>query len=188
MVDPILQELKKRVQNAENESLSFAKTYRELVNTLTTLNNLIITSGEYESKEDVMDAVMGVMVEAYQFLAYLQEEVNEVAESNHNDCFKNVATHPRETLSKKRGSVLRAAHKIINGERNQIYGKPEDSFEGIAKFWSLYLGRHVNAFDVAMLMVLFKFSRITNGQQQNYLDSFVDLCGYAALGADMVEG
>lgn len=82
-----------------------------------------------------------------------------------------------------RGQILIDALKIINGDRQDEYGKPENNFSRIAKFWSLYLGRHISAYDVAMLMTLFKFARIMHSG--NSRDSFIDLCGYAALGADM---
>ena len=40
----------------------------------------------------------------------------------------------------ERGAVLDEAKAVINGERQNQYGNPEDSFRLIAAFWSSYLG------------------------------------------------
>lgn len=84
-----------------------------------------------------------------------------------------------------RGRVLEKASSIINGERLAAYGEPEDNFATIAKFWSHYKGIDFSAHDVALMMVLLKVARIKSGSGKE--DSYVDLCGYAALAADMAE-
>ena len=88
------------------------------------------------------------------------------------------------------GSVLNEAIKIINGERNQQYGSPEDSFSLIAKLWNIYLAEtgvddfELDKRDVAFMMMLLKVARELNGHKR---DNIVDLCGYAGLYADMAE-
>lgn len=86
----------------------------------------------------------------------------------------------------ERGAVLDKAKAVINGERQNQYGNSEDSFGMIADFWSAYLGLHISAQDVAQMMVLLKIARQKAGRGK--WDNFVDMCGYAALAADMAEG
>lgn len=88
-----------------------------------------------------------------------------------------------------RGNALLDAHKVVNGERQDQYGEPEDSFACIADLWNAYLADHLqanlNAHNVAMMMALLKVARIKTGAGS--ADCYVDLCGYAALAADMWE-
>ena len=85
----------------------------------------------------------------------------------------------------ERGAVLDEAKAVINGERQNQYGNPEDSFRLIAAFWSSYLGIAVSPQQAAEMMVLFKIARQRTGRGQR--DNFVDMCGYAAIAADMME-
>ncbi|MDD2966644.1 MAG: DUF6378 domain-containing protein [Desulfovibrionaceae bacterium] len=91
--------------------------------------------------------------------------------------------------AQERGAVLMQAHDTINGERQDQYGSPEDNFKAIADFWNEYLSDHLQtsltAHDVAMMMCLFKIARIKTGAGKE--DSYVDLCGYAALAADITK-
>ena len=88
----------------------------------------------------------------------------------------------------ERGKVLDKAKEVINGERQDQYGRPEDSFDAIASFWNAYLKNvkgDLNGFDVAMLMALMKVARML--RSSGYEDSAVDACGYIALANDMVK-
>lgn len=91
-------------------------------------------------------------------------------------------------IEASRGLVLLDALEAINGERQDCYGNPEDSFDLIAKLWSAYLQPKlklpIHKHDVAMLMALFKAARIRNGA--GHIDSYTDLCGYVAIAAGMV--
>lgn len=86
-----------------------------------------------------------------------------------------------------RGSVLLHAHDIINGQRQQQYGNPEDSFPGIAALWNWWLDGRITkpltAQDVAMMMCLMKQAREKNGAGKT--DNVADACGYLALYEDM---
>lgn len=86
---------------------------------------------------------------------------------------------------KKRGQVLLDALNVINGERQNQYGNPEDNFEAIATYWTIYLGGRscISGKDVAMMMTLLKVARIQTGTAT--WDSFLDACGYMALASDM---
>ena len=92
-------------------------------------------------------------------------------------------------MGNERGKILDDAKAIINGERQNMYGDPEDNFAAIADFWTVYQvhskRKHSPAHDAAMKMALMKVARICTGSGGR--DSYVDLCGYVALAADMIE-
>lgn len=92
-----------------------------------------------------------------------------------------------------RGTILLEAHRIINGERQQQYGSPEDSHAVIASMWNGYLdaredarcGRGLDASDVAHMMVLFKLARQINGAGKR--DNYVDAAGYLGIASDIQD-
>lgn len=85
----------------------------------------------------------------------------------------------------KREECLRKACEVVNGQREQQYGTPEDNFKMIAYLWSDYLEADISAVDVAMMMSLLKIARISTGTFKE--DSFVDLAGYAACGYEIAS-
>lgn len=87
------------------------------------------------------------------------------------------------SVKDERGDVLLKAHDVINGQRQNAYGDPEDSFETIAKLWSVWTGVDLSAHDAAVMMALMKIARMKHGAGSQ--DSYTDCCGYAALAADM---
>lgn len=84
-----------------------------------------------------------------------------------------------------RRECLETAEHMVNGDREHDYGTPEDNFKTIAGLWSAYLGKEISSLDVAMLMALMKIARIKAGTKP---DSFIDLAGYAACGAEIACG
>lgn len=72
-------------------------------------------------------------------------------------------------------SMIDEAKGIVSGQRQDDYGSIDDSFKRIAGLWSAYLGKHVDKYDVAKMMMLLKISRAKNG---NHRDSYVDIVGY----------
>ena len=82
----------------------------------------------------------------------------------------------------ERGSILKEAIDIINGERQSQYGDPEDSFKLIARFWEDYLSKPLNEKDVAIMMTLFKLARESH---QGKRDNLVDAAGYLGIAGDM---
>ena len=91
-----------------------------------------------------------------------------------------------------RATILDAAKKIVTGDREKQYGKPEDNFAVIARFWEVYLSERcvgggaevtLNPDDVAMLMALMKVARIMTGTFKG--DSYIDACGYLACAAEI---
>jgi hypothetical protein len=100
-----------------------------------------------------------------------------------------IAPHPasakaREEEKEKnvRESVLKEASSIVNGARTDTYGGPEDSFRDIAGLWTAYTGHTYSPSDVAILLALLKVARLRHSP--NHRDSWVDLAGYAACGAE----
>lgn len=94
-----------------------------------------------------------------------------------------------ESSSSSRGHILLDAYKVINGERQDQYGSPEDNFRLIAQLWNVAFNDKLvagfTAHDVAIAMSLLKIARIQTGAGK--ADSYVDLAGYAALAADIKE-
>lgn len=82
-----------------------------------------------------------------------------------------------------RAETLDKAKQCVCGQRDNEYGSPEDNFQLIANLWSAYKNTKFTAIDVAMMMALLKIARIKTGTATE--DSFVDLAGYAACGADI---
>lgn len=89
----------------------------------------------------------------------------------------------------KRGRVLLRALEVINGERQQEYGDPEDSFSEIFTLWNWWLEGKLKSQltrkDVAMMMALMKQAREKKGAGKT--DNIVDCCGYLGLYEDMRE-
>jgi hypothetical protein len=78
-------------------------------------------------------------------------------------------------------TILSQAAALVNGDRQESYGSPEDNLWRIAGMWSAYLDAEVTAEDVAVMMSLVKISRMKNKYKK---DNSVDGVGYLLL-ADM---
>lgn len=90
----------------------------------------------------------------------------------------------------KKADLLKEALHIVE-KRGLNYGKPENNFARIASLWSVYFNQRgyidetdfVSETDVAILMVLMKVGRLM--ETPNHLDSWMDIAGYAACGAEV---
>lgn len=78
--------------------------------------------------------------------------------------------------------TLKAAAECVCGSREEDYGSPEDNFSVIAALWTAYTGTDVTPKDVAMMMALLKIARAKAGSKP---DTYIDLAGYAACGAEI---
>lgn len=86
----------------------------------------------------------------------------------------------------KRAETLLVAESLVNGDRNAQYGDPNADFARTAALWNAYKGMDIiTTHDVAVMMALLKISRISWNPKK--LDSWIDLAGYAACGADCAE-
>lgn len=94
-------------------------------------------------------------------------------------------TMQRPGTPSARQTLLDDAARIVSGAREDTYGGPEKSFATIAALWSAYLGIPLAPHDVAAMQALVKLARI-RGSDGQHRDSWVDLAGYAACGAECV--
>jgi len=89
-----------------------------------------------------------------------------------------------------RSLLLRQADETINGPRAADYGDVHTHFGVIADMWTVYLGRRgiageLQPEDVSLMMALVKIARLAG--QPGHWDSWLDIAGYAALGAEVAE-
>jgi len=94
---------------------------------------------------------------------------------------------PAEPITKR--ALLEKAIDAV-ADRGLNYGKPEDNFQRIANLWNAHLENRglrsewaLTAVDVANMMALMKIARLEH--QPNHQDSWTDLAGYAACGAEI---
>lgn len=90
----------------------------------------------------------------------------------------------------KKAELLDKAKEAV-ADRGLNYGRPEDNFKRIAGLWNIYLRDRygvvavIEPIDVASMMVLMKVARLEN--TPTHLDSWTDIAGYAACGAELAE-
>ena len=88
--------------------------------------------------------------------------------------------------------ILKKAKELVAGDRNETHGDAFQNHAEIAEFWNIFLDKklkpmaNITAEDVALMMVLMKISRNTQGKKNN-LDNFIDMCGYAAIAGEINE-
>lgn len=93
----------------------------------------------------------------------------------------------------QRSDILAEADKCITQDRAKTYGGAEDSFGAIADLWNWWLRGKISTgggddvritpHDVSMMLALLKVARIRGNP--SHRDSYVDLCGYAAIAGEM---
>ncbi|AYN55896.1 hypothetical protein PBI_BRAHMS_24 [Microbacterium phage Brahms] len=89
----------------------------------------------------------------------------------------------------KRRDILSTADNLIHGDREDDYGRPIDSFRRVAQAMNVVLEGEghppISATTAAKLMIALKLSRLSGGDNKD--DTWIDLAGYAALGAEVHE-
>jgi len=75
-------------------------------------------------------------------------------------------------------SILQEAEEIVNGDRQQDYGDMQQSFDNIAKMWSVITGTEISARQVGLMMISLKVVRDNNKPKR---DNVVDIVGYSYL-------
>ena len=83
-----------------------------------------------------------------------------------------------------RGKILDKAKEIINKDRQDAYGNPEDCFREIAFLWTWWLKRDISLSDVAMMMVLLKQVRERHLHKE---DNIIYAAGYLGLYEDLIN-
>ena len=91
----------------------------------------------------------------------------------------------KEPLKPTRLSTLGMAGHLTSKERDKEYGPADRNFDDIAQSWSVFFGIPITASDVAIAMALVKIQRLKHNPTHE--DSWVDLCGYAALGSELSQ-
>lgn len=76
------------------------------------------------------------------------------------------------------------AIRLVDGDRNDAYGPPEENLSRIAEMWSAYIGTDITAEDVALMMVLLKISRSRAGYSR---DNAVDGVAYFLIHDSMAR-
>ena len=81
--------------------------------------------------------------------------------------------------------LLRTAAATVAGDRQDDYGDAQASHERIAALWSAFLGVEILPWQVDVLMILMKCSRLVTCPDK--ADTWVDIAGYAALGGTLAK-
>jgi hypothetical protein len=87
----------------------------------------------------------------------------------------------------RRDKILRSAIQVLD-DRESRYGNPSDCLSRIAAGWNWWLKsrRELTEVDVAVMMMILKLSRLANDPTS--LDSWIDACGYSAIGGELNGG
>ncbi len=73
-------------------------------------------------------------------------------------------------MSMTKEEILKKARDLVTGDRNETHGDAFQNHAEIAEFWNIYLDKKlqpmasITAEDVALMMVLMKISRNTQGK------------------------
>lgn len=84
---------------------------------------------------------------------------------------------------RERDHILNTAKVLISSDRNKNYGEAAVNFQRIADLWDTILDTKVSLEQVALCMIAVKIARLM--ETSNHHDSWVDICGYAALGGEI---
>lgn len=101
----------------------------------------------------------------------------------HEEPYTEIAVDP--------ATMVGEALTIVRGNREQVYGSPDQNFRTISELWSSWLtvrtGEKIelDGADVCYLMQLMKLARLANSPRHR--DSVVDIIGYADC-VDVVRG
>ena len=85
----------------------------------------------------------------------------------------------------KREQILDKAKTLISGERAKNYGHAYLNHKRIAELWSPILDKDITVEQVYACMIAVKLSRLI--ETPDHEDSWIDICGYAALGGEKNE-
>ena len=82
--------------------------------------------------------------------------------------------------------ILREAIALINGNRHEDYGDAQSNFQHMADLVNLIIKKadgKLSASDMALVMIQVKIARLQ--ETPDHEDSWTDIAGYAALGAQV---
>jgi hypothetical protein len=121
------------------------------------------------------------------FIDIHQTKFHVVVESHDDLPIEDAYIDETIQIKKDPPSVLDEAEKIIDGDREQLYGKFDKNLVAITRLWNGWLISNdklasdsmLSIFDVCCMMMLLKIARLNN--DPTHRDSIVDVCGYARL-------
>ena len=93
-------------------------------------------------------------------------------------------TTKEDTVASIDPTVAVDAIRLVDEDRNDSYGPPEENLSRIAGMWSAYIGTDITAEDVALMMVLVKISRSKAGYSR---DNAVDGVAYFLIHDSMAR-
>ena len=82
--------------------------------------------------------------------------------------------------------ILEEAIALINGNRAEDYGDAQINFQHMADLVNLIIKKadgNLSASDMALVMIQVKIARLQ--ESPNHADSWIDIAGYAGLGAQL---
>ena len=82
----------------------------------------------------------------------------------------------------RRDQALDKAKALVTGDRAKDYGDAYVNHKRIADMWSVVFGKEVTVRQVILCMIAMKMARLVHDSKE---DSWVDVCGYAALGGEL---
>jgi len=82
-----------------------------------------------------------------------------------------------------RSEILDTAKEYVTKDRAATHGDMESNLTTIAELWGVYLERHVDPSDVAVMMTMLKIARIKSNPRN--ADNWLDACGYMACGGEL---
>ena len=83
-----------------------------------------------------------------------------------------------------RSEILDTAKEYVTKDRASEHGDMESNLTTIAELWGVYLERHVDPSDVAVMMTMLKIARIKSNPTNP--DNWIDGCGYMACGGELL--
>jgi len=84
----------------------------------------------------------------------------------------------------QRDQILDEAKALIGGDRAIQYGDSHDTHRRVGEAWAAILNvQPISPGQVALMMIALKSIRAS--KNVGYMDSWIDICGYAALGGEM---
>lgn len=81
---------------------------------------------------------------------------------------------------------LEQAARLVAGDRQSQHGDKRENFQNIADLWSAYLGAHITAEDVPLMMSLMKIARTKTGSHNP--DDYLDGAGYLGCAGEVADG
>tara|TARA_R100001086_G_scaffold175094_1_gene96353 strand:+ start:9098 stop:9352 length:255 start_codon:yes stop_codon:yes gene_type:complete len=81
-----------------------------------------------------------------------------------------------------RDEILNKSQFLINGDRAKEYGDAYENHKRIADMWSVLLNKQITVSQVYQCMIAVKLSRLI--ETPEHTDSWIDICGYGALGGE----